>query len=169
MSVRKFYLLQCPASTLVSTYEDCHRHAENVTFALLREYSVSLTSLLELKCALQLPQALLGSRRLLFDLLLLFVTNSLTGALKSSCVISSIDPWKNHWVLQLACKEGDFRVVERVLHFLYSVPMLLVFHAPESVQLLGSECTANTELHEGQVLEFSLSSLYLLSYQVFPS
>ena len=38
MSVRKFYLLQCPASTFVSTYEDCHRHAENVTFALLREY-----------------------------------------------------------------------------------------------------------------------------------
>ena len=87
MSVRKFYLLQCPASTLVRTYGDCHRHAENVTFALLREYSLSLTSLLELKCALQLPQALLGSRRLLFDLLLLFETNSLTGALKSLCVV----------------------------------------------------------------------------------
>ena len=169
MSVRRFYLLQCPASTLVRTYEDCHRHAENVTFALLRVYSVSLTSLLELKFALQLPQALLGSRRLLFDLLLLFVANSLIGALKSSCVMSSIDPWKNHWVLQLACKECDFRVVERVLHFLYSVPMLLVFHAPASVPVLGSECAANADLHEEQSLQFSLSSLYLSSYQVFPS
>ena len=72
-------------------------------------------------------------------------------------------------MLQLACKEGDFRVVEGVLHFLYSVPMLFVFHGPESAQLLGSEYTANTELHEGQLLEFSLSSLYLLPYQVFPS
>ena len=91
MSVRKFYFLQFPASTLVSAYEDCRWHVENVTFALLTVYSVSLTSLLELKCALQLLQALLGSRRLLFDLLLLFVANSLTEALKSSCVMSSID------------------------------------------------------------------------------
>ena len=52
----------------------------------------SLTSLLKVKCALQLPQALLGSRRPLFDFLLLSGTNSLIGALKSSCVMSSIDP-----------------------------------------------------------------------------
>ena len=41
-------------------------------------------------------------------------------------------------------------------------------HTPESVQLLESEYAANTEVQEGQLLEFSLSSLYLLSYQVFP-
>ena len=38
MSVRKFYLLQCPASLHGRTVEDCHRHAGNVTFALLRQY-----------------------------------------------------------------------------------------------------------------------------------
>ena len=97
-------------------------------------YSLSFTSLLELKCVLQLSQTLLGSRRLLFVFLLLFTTHSLSGALKSSCVLSSIDPWKNHRVLQLACKEGHLRALERVLHFLYSVPMLLLFHALEFVQ-----------------------------------
>ena len=62
-------------------------------------YSLSFTSLLELKCVLQLSQTLLGSRRLLFVFLLLFMTHSLSGVLKSSCVLSSIDPWKNHRVL----------------------------------------------------------------------
>ena len=38
MSVRRFYLLQCPASYDVSSIDDCHRHAEKVTFALLYEY-----------------------------------------------------------------------------------------------------------------------------------
>ena len=38
MSVRKFYLLQCPASLHGRTVEDCHRHAGDVTFALLRQY-----------------------------------------------------------------------------------------------------------------------------------
>ena len=96
MSVRKFYFLQFPPSTLESAYEDCHPHAENVTFALLTVYSVSLTSLLELKSSLQLPQALLGSNRLLFDHPLFFETNSLTWALKSSRVMSSIDTRENH-------------------------------------------------------------------------
>ena len=31
MSLRTFYFLQCPASTLVSTYANCHRHAGNVS------------------------------------------------------------------------------------------------------------------------------------------
>ena len=38
MTVRKFYLLQCPASLHGRTVEDCHRHAGDVTFALLRQY-----------------------------------------------------------------------------------------------------------------------------------
>ena len=38
MRVRKFYLLQCPASLHGRTVEDCHRHAGDVTFALLRQY-----------------------------------------------------------------------------------------------------------------------------------
>ena len=38
MRVRKFYLLQCPASLHGRTVEDCHRHAGDVTFALLRAY-----------------------------------------------------------------------------------------------------------------------------------
>ena len=115
----------------------------NRVSSFLASVVLSRTSLLELKCAFQLPQALLGSRKLFVDLLLLFLANSPTEALKSSCVISSIDPWKNHWVLQLACNECNVCVVERVLHSLYFVPMLLVFHASESVQILRSECTAN--------------------------
>ena len=39
MRVRKFYLLQCPASLHGRTVEDCHRHAGDVTFVLLRQYS----------------------------------------------------------------------------------------------------------------------------------
>ena len=38
MSVRKFHLLQCPATPHGSTVEDCHRHAGNVTFELLRAF-----------------------------------------------------------------------------------------------------------------------------------
>ena len=38
MNVRRFYLLQCPASHDATSVDDCHRHAEKVTFALLNEY-----------------------------------------------------------------------------------------------------------------------------------
>ena len=38
MSVRKFYLMQCPATTHGSNIDYCHWHAQEVTFKLLRAF-----------------------------------------------------------------------------------------------------------------------------------
>ena len=52
---------------------------------------VSLYQFLVAMCALQLHQALLGSCRLLFEILPLLQTNFLSGDFKSSCVWSSFE------------------------------------------------------------------------------
>ena len=44
MSLRRFHLVQCPAPTPdICTVNSCHWHAEEVTFALLKEFMDYLT------------------------------------------------------------------------------------------------------------------------------